>query len=283
MQIERYAALGDPIAHSLSPAMHMAAFAEAGYDASYEKIRVSATELEIRLSVLRDLDFRGLNLTVPLKEAAVPLMDDVDDEARDVGAVNAVAIRHGRMIGCNTDVEGFLGCLQALERRPDGDTAVLFGAGGAARAVLVALGRIGMTVTIINRDETRACRLASAFAHAAAIADLSPAHVQNAMRSAALVINATSLGMSPQAGFSPVPADVRFAARSCAIDLVYGRLTPFLAQARAAACPAIDGLEMLVQQGAAAIRLWTDIEPCLDIMRAACRQELARRETCSVS
>lgn len=259
--------IGDPVAHSRSPAMHNAAFAALGLDWVYVPLPVRSTDVAAAVGAIRALGLAGINVTVPHKEAVLPHLDALTPLARRVGAVNAIVNRDGRLLGDNTDVHGFAATLRQQRLRLRGRRVLVIGAGGAARAVLAALvdAEAG-AITIANRTPARATALASRLrgprrqvVSLSALAD--PAQLGDL----ALVVNTTSLGLHDTA-FPPLAAAAT-PARCAFVDLVYGRETPFLRLARRAGRPACDGAEMLLHQGARAFTLWTGRRAPLTIMR----------------
>lgn len=277
MPPEMYAVIGDPIDHSLSPVMHAAAFKAAGLPHRYHAMRVPPAQLRGAVDDLRAREYGGFNVTIPHKQSIIPLLDAIEPFARSVGAVNTVTRRNGLLIGHNTDVPGFLSALAQLYSPETGDHVVVLGTGGAARAVVHALSTLPVSITVISRrpDRTFAPLVQpNVVAMAEAGADLERARV---------LVNATPAGMPPLEDLLPVPADVRLTPDTVVIDLVYGRTTPLLDFARQAGCTCADGMEMLVQQGAAAFRLWTGVNPNVDVMRRACMAALGKAEECFVS
>lgn len=275
----RVGVIGDPVAHSLSPAIQQPALDALGVDARYERWHTAAADLPARLAGLRAADALGANVTVPHKLAVMPLLDEVSPLARRAGAVNTVVNvdRSGRLLGENTDVHGFAAALAEVCPEPTGRRALLLGAGGAARAVVLALQGFGVAeIVIANRDPARAARIA---------ADLSPiplrllpagdAAIAGALPAITLLVNATSLGWHP--GETPLPLDLlpTLPADCLVIDLTY-RDTDLLLAARARALATLDGLPMLVHQGARALELWTGRPAPLAIMLDAARR--ARQE-----
>lgn len=262
---ENLAVIGDPVAHSLSPRLQAAAIASAGLDARYVAVRVPAAQLPSFVSEARSGSFHGFNVTIPHKEAVVRLLDGLGGPAWDLGVVNTVVRSREGLIGHNTDVIGFQRALEAVRQAPPWRALVL-GAGGAARAVAYALREMGVSTRISARRPGQArelCRVVDGPGELPWDDRLSFAEGCN------LIVNATPLGMSHLAEESPLPAWPQ-AHHRVAFDLVYGRETPFLRDAAAAGWTPVNGLEMLVQQGAEAFRLWFGLEPDLDAMRRAC-------------
>ncbi len=279
MAVERYAVIGDPVGHSLSPAMHRAAFAELGLAAGYEAVHVRPEELPAFVARARR-EFAGFNATVPHKEALLALVDEVDPAARAAGSVNTVSCREGRLHGASTDGHGLECALrEAFGLEVAGHRLVFLGAGGTVHAVAPHLLRRGASgVTVVNRTVARAEALLARFAAefpGAELRAVSPedtAAVRSAIATSSVVIQATSLGLR-DADPCPLGADL-FLPGVCYFDTIY-RSTPFLARAEACGCSWADGLGMLLHQGAASFRIWTGHEPPLDAMRRALRQARA--------
>ena len=273
---ERLAVIGDPVDHSLSPAMQGAALAAAGLPWTYGAKRVAPADLAEEVGRLR-ATMRGFNITIPHKVAIRNHVDEIAPSAARVGAVNTVVRSGRRLIGHNTDLAGFTAALIALEPAPSG-TAVLFGAGGAARAVALALADRDLPLVIVNRSLDRALGLAHSVPGARALR-LDDREVRQCLGTAGVVVNATSLGLRA-ADPSPLPPGARLRPDGVVMDLVYGHRTAFLRTAHRCGCRATDGVEMLVRQGAESFRLWTGIDPDLDVMRAACRRQLEEARAC---
>jgi len=271
--------VGWPIAHSISPAMHNAAFAALGLDWCYLPFAVPPERLPDAIAGVRALGLAGVNVTVPHKQALLPLMDELTPAAATIGAGNTVIVCDGRLVGHNTDAEGFLRALREAGCDPAGVPALVLGAGGAARAVVYALLGAGARVTVLNRDAARAAALVRALdaghAHALRAGALDLATLRERAPGARLVVNATSLGMWPHVEGSPWPAALPFPADAMAYDLVYNpRETAFMRQARAAGAVAAGGLGMLVHQGAEAFERWTGLTAPVDVMADACARAL---------
>lgn len=277
----RIALLGHPVAHSISPRVQQAALDALGIDARYEAWDVPPEDLSIALERLRSAGLLGANVTVPHKEAVFRLVDRVDSLAERVGAVNTIVRRNGQLHATNTDVAGILAALEDVPLR--GASVLLLGAGGAARAVVVAMHQAGVArLTIANRSVERACALVSlapGIQVTVCALDQTDEAFHAAVREAAVVVQSTSVGMlhGPAEGVSPVPAGW-FHAGHTAFDLVYNpERTPFLRAAEAAGARALGGLAMLVHQGAASFRLWTGAEAPLDVMFDAARAAMRER------
>lgn len=256
--------LGHPVGHSASPQIHNAAFSVAAVDAVYVAFDVTPVDLADAVAGLRAVGFLGANVTVPHKEAVLDLVDERTEEAALVGAANTLCWDGGRLVADNTDA-GALGLV--LERdvglRP-GDEVVLFGAGGAARAAAVALGRAGARVHVSARRAEAAEGVSAVAARAGA--QTGPVDKPR------VVVNATPLGLHGESLPEPY---MGLAGGQVALDLVYGPAeTPFLAAARANGAVAIDGVGMLVAQAAGSFERWTDRPAPWDAMDAAVRAAL---------
>ncbi len=272
---------GYPIRHSISPPMHQAAFDYAEISASYEAWETHPDALAEGVSRLRGELYLGANVTVPHKQAVMEYLDEVDDLARRIGAVNTIVNSDGRLLGTNTDAEGFITSLKVHgEVDPAGLDVVLVGAGGAARAAAHALADAGVgTLTIANRTLDRAQALTNELevqgVHTQAMG-LSDSGYAAACSRADLLINSTSVGMlhGPAEDSSPVP-DGAISSESVVYDMVYNPPdTPLLKAAENAGARVVGGLPMLVYQGAAAWSRWTGKEAPADVMFKAARLAL---------
>ncbi len=271
----KLAVLGQPISHSRSPAMHSAALAELGLEGewSYEAIEVAPEDFEQLVRSLPGRGFAGVNVTVPHKLAALAVADRASDAAREIGAANTLSFAGGRIAAENTDTDGLL---NALPDPPAGKRALVLGAGGSARAAVWALRNAGAEVTIWNRTQAKAAALAEEFGVEAASSG------EATMQSGDfdLLVNCTTVGMKeasqpPQAStdLKPLPLDAdALKATNVVVDLAYGpHPTPLIRLARERGAVTVDGLEVLVHQGATALQMWTGAEPSLGVMRQAAR------------
>ncbi len=276
--------LGWPVGHSISPAMHNAAFRSLGLHWLYLAFPVHPHDITAAVLGLRALGFAGVNVTIPHKVAVHGLMDALSPEAIAMGAVNTVVIEDGRMTGHNTDAYGFLTTLTSSGYVPAGRPTLILGAGGAARSVVYALAGAGAQVTIWNRSEGRAAALITDLAPhlpgASLRAILSTQQALSAaLDKADLLVNATSVGMTGGPPGSPLPDGLRLRAGLTVFDLIYTpALTPLLRQARAAGARPVGGLGMLVHQGARAFTLWTGYDAPVAVMERACKRALADRQ-----
>jgi shikimate dehydrogenase len=273
----------DPHKQSTSPAFQQAAIDALGLGMVYERWPTPPEGLATRVTGLRAPSVLGANVTIPHKEAVMPMVDELDPLARRVGAVNTIVNREGRLSGYNTDVEGFLRALRDdAGFDPRGSDAVIAGAGGAARAVVVALIEAGAaSIAVLNRSAERAQWLVDDLSPQAggtwleALPSAAGSWAKMAPR-AQLLVNCTSVGMAGASrDESPVPFGV-IRPEMLVFDLIYGPLeTRLLRDARARGARVLGGLPMLVYQGAASFKIWTGQDAPIDIMLNAARQALA--------
>lgn len=281
----RLAVLGYPVGHSRSPAMHNAALAALGMGGewSYEAVEVAPEEFAARVGEMAAEGFAGANVTIPHKQAALALAVVASDAAREIGAANTLIFgphafvrpegeemhraelgpdAEGGIAAENTDAAGLLAALPAT---PLDARALVLGAGGAARAAVWALVGEGARVEVWNRTAARAEGLCAALGGSAVAAPVQAEYD--------LIVNTTSVGLGGEDPFEQLPLDAAgFVAGQTVVDMVYGEgAGPLLAAAEAAGATTIDGLEILVQQGALSFALWTGRKPPLDVMRAAAR------------
>jgi shikimate dehydrogenase len=261
-----YGVIGNPVRHSLSPAMQNAAFEDKGINAVY--LAFETRDIEGCIRGIRSLGIKGLSVTIPFKSEIIPLLDEVDDLARLIGAVNTVVNENGLLRGYNTDA---VGALRALEEKIDISCkrAVIIGAGGAARAIGYILKQRGLEIIIANRSIERGvdlCRsLDCKFIRIEEVTDAS----------ADILINTTPVGMSPGMDMCPVPYDA-LKQGMVVMDIIYNPLkTKLLVVAEARGCIIINGLAMFIYQGAEQFRLWTGIDAPLEVMRHSVEKELS--------
>jgi shikimate dehydrogenase len=247
--------LGFPVGHSRSPVMMNAAFRELELDWRYLKLPVPPERFEQTLNALSGSGYLGANVTIPHKLAAHDMADELSDAARAIGAVNTLTFKDGRIAGDNTDAGGLLDAVG----EPQLGTALVLGAGGAARAAAWALAQAGAEVTVWSRTSERAAELA---------ADLGVGHSERPGPSE-LLVNATSVGLRAGDTLEGLPlVDARVV-----VDLVYGAdPTPVVQWAEERGARVVDGLEVLVRQGARSFALWTREEPPVEVMRRAVLQ-----------
>ena len=278
----RLGIFGYPIGHSLSPVFQQAALDHHEIDARYEAWETHPNDLGAAVARLRGSEYLGANVTVPHKVEVMAHLDEVDELARLIGAVNTIVKRGDRLVGHNTDAGGFIEALrQSGGFEPSGKRALLLGAGGAARAAAFALVREGASELVIaNRTLQRAAALAEELGGRArgvtAISLRDAAAIGEAVSLTDLVVNSTTVGMmhTPEQRGSPLPPGVHGRGR-LVYDMVYNpALTPLLAQAQIAGATAVGGLSMLIHQGASAFELWTGRRAPVRVMFAAAERAL---------
>jgi shikimate dehydrogenase len=266
--------IGWPVAHSLSPAVHNAAFAALAMDWIYVPLPVSPPDLPAALDGLAPLGFAGANITMPHKTFSAARADSLSDDARRLRAVNTLVVEGDELHGHNTDAPGFDRFLRKdTEFRPPGRSALLYGAGGAARAVALALARDGLAeLTVAVRDPAAAAGLVGALDGLATAVQVILFGDAQATRPH-LIVNATPAGADGAA--FPTP---QLGPDQTAIDLQYGAApTTLLIRAREAGASAFGGLGLLLHQAALTFELWTGVEPPFEVMSAAALAEIARR------
>lgn len=260
-----YAVFGDPIGHSLSPLMHATAFWATGCNGVYVAVQTARGKDVIK--GIKAVGIRGASVTIPLKESVVEGLDELDAAAARIGAVNTIVNAEGKLKGCNTDGCGAVAALQARTRL-SGKRVAVIGAGGAARAVADGVQAAGAGVIISNRTRLKGEHLAAALG----CRFVPPETLRE--ESVEILINATPVGMVPNAGQSPVPAQL-LRHGMVVMDIVYNPVdTRLLQEAAAAGCETIDGVEMFVRQGARQFEIWTGLEAPVDIMRLFVRAAL---------
>jgi shikimate dehydrogenase len=279
--------IGWPVSHSVSPPMHNAAFAHLGLDWCYIPLPVS-TEPSHRIgnavAGLRALGLRGANVTVPHKQSVIPYLDTLTPAAQAIGAVNTIVVGpDGLLTGDNTDALGFIADLRAHKVDPSGSVALILGAGGSARAVAYGLATAGVSsLAIANRSPARAQELVTELAPLVPAGHIT-AHdmgteLPELSQRADLIVNCTSLGMTPYIETSPWPDQLPFQPHQTVYDLVYNPTrTRFLTAAERAGATAIGGLGMLIWQGAVAFELWTGQPAPVPVMSKTVFEIMARR------
>jgi shikimate dehydrogenase len=272
--------IGDPIEHTLSPAMHNAALQALGLDFVYVPFHVRPAQLPQALAGMRGLGIRGLNVTVPHKRAVIEHLDEISPEAAAIGAVNTIVNEDGRLLGHNTDVYGVIESLRrdaGLDALPP--HVVLLGAGGAARAILFGLLQRTevKSIQLLNRTVERAEELAADFDRSGARISVASLDDRSGEQiTAQLVINSTSVGMTPHPEFSPLGERSGFRPGMTLLDIVYNPpTTRLMQQAEEAGARAVNGLGMLVFQGAGSFELWTGTVPPVEAMKAAALKRFA--------
>jgi len=266
--------IGDPVEHSVSPVMHNAAFNSLGLDYIYLPFRVARDNLTGAIDGLKVLNIRGFNITIPHKVAVIPLLDEMEPMAEKIGAVNTIVNDKGRLKGHNTDAGGFLKALLGRGVEPKGKKVVVLGAGGASRAISFTLAERRAEIVILNRkmEMDWAVELASSISQfstrEAKALELNDENLLSVLEAADILVNATSVGMSPDSNNSPLPARL-LKPELVVFDVVYNPLkTRLLAEAETAGAETISGIDMLVWQGALAFELWTGAKAPTDIIKA---------------
>lgn len=267
-----YGLLGYPVKHSLSPLIHNAAFKTKGIDACYLCFETKPEDIKQAIDGIRALNIQGVNLTIPHKEIAVPYLDEIDKDAEIIGAINTIVRRKNRLIGYNTDAEGFIKALKKdlkldLKRK----SVFLFGAGGAGKAVAISLAKYGAKqIFVVEKNKKKAKSLLESikrnFPHTQI--ELTHSHNQEAIKKAHLLVNATPIGMNPNDNLIVNP--VYFSSRLNIFDIVYNTAeTKLLRVARKKGLKAINGLGMLIYQAALSFELWTGEQAPFDVMKKA--------------
>jgi shikimate dehydrogenase len=274
--------IGDPVEHSLSPVMHNAAIASLGLDYIYIPFPVKPKDLSTALAGFRAVNLVGFSITIPHKQEIIPLLTEISDDAANIGAVNTVWRTASGWKGTNTDVEGFVAPLTAMSYDWAKMTPVVLGNGGAARAVIAGLTNLGCSeIHVVGRNRDRLAQFYQSWSHAAKITSLLKIHhwdnLSSLIPAADLLINTTPVGMSPRVDASPVEEHLmqKLKPQAIAYDLIYTpNPTQFLQLAQAQGAITIDGLEMLVQQGVAALKIWLQQPVPVEVMRNSLKEYL---------
>lgn len=270
--------IGYPVEHSLSPLMHNAAIAHLNLDYVYLPLAIAPSDLSVAIEGFRAIGLAGFNITIPHKQAIIPLLSEISPVAQAVGAVNTVWRKSGGWYGTNTDVAGFIAPLQDDSRDWSQCIAVILGNGGAARAVVAGCMQLGLgEIHLVGRSAQKLAEFQSSWDSPLQIHTWEK--LPELLPSASLLVNTTPIGMYPHVDESPVSPEAiaKLPPGAIAYDLIYTpNPTLFLQQAQAVGARAIDGLEMLIQQGAAALQMWLDRPVPVDIMRQSLWQKLGR-------
>jgi len=277
------AIIGDPVEHSLSPMMHNAAFKKLGLNLVYVAFTVTPTKLKTALLGAKSLGLRGLNVTMPHKNAVISHLDAVDSTAKAIGAVNTVLNNQGKLIGYNTDGRGAMIALQENGVYPTEKKMVLLGAGGAAKAIAYQAAQDVDELVILNRTPEKAKKLAEAlksFGAKVKGGTLSSEVLKQELPTTDILVNATSAGMHPDVDSSPVPSDLLHSNLSV-MDIIYNPLaTRLLKDAKSVGAKVVSGIEMLLYQGAVAFEIWTNCPAPVEVMREAALNELEKKGVC---
>lgn len=269
---KQFAVIGNPIKHSLSPAMHNAGYETLGINAEYQRFRVEEHCLEEAVKGLRALGFAGWNVTLPHKEAIVSFMDTLTPEAEKAGAVNTVKNQNGRLIGHNTDGKGFVRSVENDLRGLKGKKAVLLGAGGASKGIAMALAQQGMNLHILNRNPEKAKTLVQIIHSVGGTATFGEFEPGDWLENLDLLVQTTSVGLNKE----PFPFSLEgIDKEALVVDIIFNPLeTSFLREAKKLGCRTQNGLEMLLYQGALAWEFWLGEQAPLDAMRQALKNQL---------
>ena len=276
-----FAIIGKPVKHARSPLLQNTALRAVGLAAEYIAVEVEPEHLERDVRTLVEDGCAGFNITIPHKQTIIPLLSTIDNEAKHIGAVNTVVIRNGSLHGYNTDVHGFRASLAPHKDRLRGANALLLGAGGAARTATYSLVHDFKPerITIAARTREQAQRLADSFSqeNTISVCSFNEAELAKTVGQATLVVNATPVGMHPHTNASPLPASAPFHRGQIVFDLIYTPLqTTLLKHAASSGATTVNGLEMLLQQGARAFELFTGKQMPVDVVREAVVKSLQK-------
>jgi len=276
--------IGDPIEHTMSPVMHNAAFRQMGVDYLYVPFKVRQEELAKAIDGVKALNIRGLNVTIPHKVAVIQFLDKLDHLAENIGAVNTIVNDDGVLTGYNTDGAGFLQALLERGIEPKEKKVVILGAGGASRAISFSLADRGAHLVILNRAleldwaEELASRISQTSTREVEALELNRENLARVLDRADIVVNATSVGMTPNIYETPVTSDL-LKPGLIVFDIVYNPIkTRLLREAEAAGAKTISGLDMLVWQGALAFEKWTGLKAPIELMREEVIKGLEKHE-----
>jgi shikimate dehydrogenase len=274
--------IGDPIEHSLSPAIHNAAFAACSLDFVFVALHVKRESLKEAVAGMRAFNMAGGCVTIPHKVAVMQYLDNIDPVALEIGSVNTIVNNNGILTGYNTDAPGFLEPLANREIELEGKNAVLLGAGGAARAVSFMLVNEGVKLTILNRTLDKALdladRLKKSLRKDVVPLAMTPQNLEDSVCAADILVNTTSIGMTPDINNTPVPAGL-LRKGLVVYDIIYNpAMTRLLKEAKAKGAVTINGEQMLAWQGALAFEKWTGQKAPIDIMIQALHERLGTHE-----
>ncbi|MEH2228076.1 MAG: shikimate dehydrogenase [Nostoc sp.] len=279
--------IGHPVEHSLSPVMHNAAIAQLGLDYIYLPFPIEPQNLEVAIAGFAAVGVVGFSVTIPHKQAIIPLLSEITPLAQTIGAVNTVSRQNHKWVGTNTDIEGFIAPLQTTYKQDwSQKVAVILGNGGAARAVVAGCTQLGFAqIHVVGRNMQRLEEFRNSWSNSS-LADKFQVHqweeLPKLIPQANLLVNTTPIGMYPKVNESPLSVEeiANLPMGAIAYDLIYiPKPTQFLQQAQKQGVIAIDGLEMLVQQGVAALKIWLQQETLpVEVMRQALQDRLGLGE-----
>ncbi|MCK8826664.1 shikimate dehydrogenase [Natroniella acetigena] len=278
--------LGDPVEHSKSPLMHNAVFDQLGLNYRYLAFQVKAKEVKEALQGIRALGIKGVNVTIPHKEAVIKSLDELSKEAKLIGAVNTIENKQGELIGHNTDGQGFIRALgEGVGFSAQGKKALIIGAGGAAKAVAFQLGLEGVSqLYIANRTFETAVELVKNLEEKLSLSKVEALTLQDKnlvdnLPELDLIVDTTPIGMYPQIDATPVIGDKLLKRTSLVTDLVYNPVeTVLLKRAKSLGIKTVSGLGMLIYQGAIAFEIWTGQEAEIGTMRDVILSQLKARD-----
>jgi len=267
---KHYAVIGDPIQHSLSPWMHNAGYEALGLDAEYQRFHVNPSSLAEAVEGLRALGFSGWNVTLPHKEAIVSLLDTLTSQAKRAGAVNTVKLHEGKLIGHNTDGDGFVRSVEEELNGFAGKRAVLLGAGGASKGIALALAEQGMHLHILNRTPEKAKGLVEVIQQEGGTATSGEFAPGDWLKDVDLLVQTTSVGLHRE----PFPFSLEgISKQALVVDIIFNPMeTVFLQEAKELGCRTHNGLEMLLYQGALAWEFWLGGQAPIKEMRQALKK-----------
>jgi shikimate dehydrogenase len=273
--------IGDPIEHTLSPIMHNAAFEALKLDYVFLAFKVKSAEVENAIRGMRALGIHGLNVTMPHKNAVIKYLDEIDPAGKAIASANTILNKDGRLLGFNTDGIGALNALEQNGVEPKGKKVLLLGAGGAAKAIAYTLSQEADELVILNRTPKQATELADLlkqkFNKKIKAGELSPSAVKDNLADSDVLINATSVGMKPNANQTHVQPEW-LKPDLAVMDIVYDPLETKLAKdAKAAGAKVVSGVEMLIYQGAVSFEIWTACKAPVEVMRKAALAHLRRQ------
>jgi shikimate dehydrogenase len=281
-----FGVIGDPIDHSLSPDMQNFVIQKLGLNYCYHAFHVTPSELKRALDSFQTLHIKGINVTLPHKQAVISHLDEVSEEAKCLGAVNTIVFENNKLFGFNTDVSGFLDSLGEFRQSLKGKAAVIIGAGGSARAVIYALIKDGIgDIKIFNRTIQKGEKLKFemiGITQFDRISSIQPtmADLAHEIQNASILINTTPIGMYPEVHASPLDDEFEFPEGILVYNLIYNPLeTKLLQKARNAGAYIMNGLDMLIYQGLESLKIWTGVEMVTENLVPELREFLIDRIT----
>jgi len=274
------AVIGDPIEHSLSPVIQNAAFNALNLDIIYTAFTVNASNVINALTGIRALNFLGLSVTMPHKEKVIPHIDWIDNTAKCLNTVNTIHCKENKLLGYSTDGIGALGALRENGANPHGKRVLILGAGGAARAIAYTLIEDADELVVLNRTVTKVEKLAETlkqkFGKKIRVNSLSPSIIRKEVIDSDILLDTTSVGMKPSMDQSLITSDY-LRSDIVVMDIVYSPVeTRLVREAKTAGAKVINGVEMLIYQGAAAFEIWTEHKPPVQVMRKAALEQIGR-------